>query len=167
MRRIVLGIAIASLTGCAASPVDTPIGNVDLADGKVLAALQAALPLDDRAAFGTYALLHWPKSKYYCGKPIGGRRAVARTVGEAIEQTRAYEAEFAAAQALTAKNAIAAPNGEEQQLINRMERLVLERDMLFATLGPGADTSPKAREIRDQLATMRGQLAAIRSAPTS
>ena len=91
MRALMIGVVAAAVAGCAPSTRDTPLADLDLADGVTLAALQGALPPNDRALLGTYALLHWPKSRFYCGQPIGGRGPEPSTVGEAIDRTRTYE----------------------------------------------------------------------------
>ena len=90
------GVLAPLLRGCW-----TPLGNIpldgDLADGTTLTTLQEELPPHERAALGTYALLHWLKSKFYYREPIGDGQAVAATVGEPIEQTLVYEANLALA----------------------------------------------------------------------
>lgn len=161
--RTVITVAFACMMAACTAPVrQTPIAGLDLADGRTLARLQQALPPDDRAALGTYALLHWPKSKFYCGKPIGGKGAVAATVGQAIDQTRSYEASLALADASARTNAALAARSEETSLITRMEQLVLERDMLFARFGARAGDTARAKEIDDELAVLRNQLAQVR-----
>lgn len=167
MRYAVAGCLAALLAGCSTPPRDIAIAQLDLADGKTLASLQAALSPDDRAAIGTYALLHWPKSKFYCGEPIGGDRTVAATVGEAIEQTRAYEAKLALAQATANQTAAASAQDQQKLLIDQMERLVLQRDMLFGKLGPNAQSSLEAHEIKTRLAILRSELLELRDRPTT
>ena len=166
MRVIAAGMLAALLAGCSTPPRDISIEGLNLADGATLAALQDALPQDDRAALGTYALLHWPKSQFYCGQPIGGRPSLAATVGEAIEQTRAYETKLTLAQARTQAqartNAALSAKAEETVLISRMEQLVYERDILYGRLGPGADMSPAGLRIKQRLATMRAELTELR-----
>jgi hypothetical protein len=161
--RVIAGAMLAALlAGCSTPPRDISIEGLNLADGTTLIALQNALPADDRAALGTYALLHWPKSKFYCGEPIGGRQALAATVGEAIDQTRAYEVKLAREQANARTTAALSNKAEETMLINRMEQLVFERDMLYGRMGPAADASPDGRDIKQRLAIMRAELAELR-----
>ena len=162
MRIIVMGVLTLALSGCAPSVRDVDLSGLDLADGKTLASLQDALPQDDRAALGTYALLHWPKSRFYCGEPIEGRSSIAATVGEAIAQTRAYERRLALARARTDAPVAQTSRNEEIDLVNRMERLVLERDMLRSRMGPAAETAPEGITINRNLATIRTELAALR-----
>lgn len=162
MRAVLIGVVAAMLGGCAPAVRDRNLAGLDLADGETLAALQAALAPDDRGALGTYALLHWPKSKFYCGRPISGRGSMPTTIGEAIDQTRAYEARLAAqtqertAVAMTAQM-------REKSLIDRMEQLVLERDKLYGQLGPAADRTPQGAAIKNRLESMRGELGRLRS----
>lgn len=163
MRAVMIVILASSLGACAPGVRDIAIAELDLADGKTLAELQQALPPDDRAALGTYALLHWPRSKFYCGQPIGGQGGVAATVGEAIDQTRAYEASLALAEAATRTNAALADRAEETGLITRIEQLVLERDMLFGQLGPAARSNPRMLQIENDLAALRRDLETLRS----
>lgn len=162
MRAFAGGILAALLAGCSASPRDVSIASLDLADGTTLAELQSTLPADDRAALGTYALLHWPKSKFYCGQPIGGGNAVASTVGEAIDQTRAYEKALEVAQAQTRASVAMSAKAEERALIDRLEHLVLERDMLFARMGSAAHDTPRGTAIERQLAEVREELGQVR-----
>lgn len=164
MRALVVVVFAAALSACAQSARDISIAGLDLADGETLGALQKALPVDDRAALGTYALLHWPKSKFYCGQPIGGRVATADTVGEAIALTKAYEAELAKAASQSPSKVVMAADAREGELIQKMERLVLERDMLYGQLGPvAAAATPRGAEITKQLDLMRAELDGIRS----
>jgi hypothetical protein len=162
MRVIMSGILAGVLGACAPAVRDMRIADLDLADGKTLAKLQQALPPDDRAALGTYALLHWPKSKFYCGKPIGGRAREAVTVGDAIAQSRAYEASVALAEASARTNAALAARSAETALVTQMEELVLERDMLFGRMGPSAASSARAVEIKAELAALRQELEQVR-----
>lgn len=164
MRGLVMGLLAMALGACAPPVRDVALAGLDLADGKTLASLQQALPQDDRAALGTYALLHWPKSKFYCGQPIGGRAAPAATVGEAIDQTRAYEAALQLAQG-NRQTAVALSAGSaEKALITRMEQLVLERDMLRGRLGPEADATVQGKQLAQRLEEMRAELGRLRDA---
>lgn len=163
MRVFVSGVMAAALGACTPAVGDVTLAGLDLADGKTLAALQEALPPDDRAALGTYALLHWPKSKFFCGKPIGGSAATAQTVGEAIAQTKAYEAALALAQAKAPTTATLTPRAEETALITRMEQFVFERDTLYARMGPQADATPRGAEIKRRIADLREEIDALRN----
>lgn len=165
MRILILGALAATLAGCAPSVRETSLTGLDLADGEILSALQDSLPQDDRAALGTYALLHWPKSKFYCGKPIGGRGALAATIGEAIDQTRAYEIALATARAEARTGAAFSARQQETELVTRMEQLVFERDLLYGRMGPAADGTPRGAEIKKRLGEMRTELNALRARP--
>jgi hypothetical protein len=164
MRTLLIGVVAAAVAGCAPSTRDTPLADLDLADGVTLAALQGALPPNDRALLGTYALLHWPKSRFYCGQPIGGRGPEPSTVGEAIDQTRAYEAalERTRAKERVVQNANIARE-EETALITRIEQLVYERDMLYGRMGPTAATTPRGAEIKESLDTLHSELDLLRN----
>lgn len=164
MRIVMTGVLAAALAGCAPSARDVSLAGLDLADGATLAKLQKALPLDDRAALGTYALLHWPQSAFYCGQPIGGRTAAAATVGEAIEQTRAYERALELAQAKEPPAVASAARIEETALVTRIEQLVYERDQLYGRVGPGAHQTRQAREINKRMAALRSELEQLRGA---
>ncbi|WP_133365832.1 hypothetical protein [Qipengyuania sediminis] len=164
MRAIIAASLAALLWSCAGAPRDTALAGLDLADGRTLARLQAALPPDDRGALGTYALLHWPRSQFYCGDPIGGVTREAKTVGEAIDQTRAYEARLAKASAPKAAPTRAEQlEKQEQVLTTRIDRLVLERDMLYARLGPAAASSSRKREIEQAISATRSKLEKLRA----
>jgi hypothetical protein len=159
-----IGVVAAAVAGCAPATRDTPLANLDLADGVTLASLQGDLPPNDRALLGTYALLHWPKSRFYCGQPIGGRGPEPSTVGEAIDQTRAYEAALERTQAR--ERVVQTSNiarEEETALITRIEQLVYERDMLYARMGPAAATTPRGEEIKKRLEALRADLDLLRN----
>lgn len=158
MRAIAVCVVAASLAACAPSVRERTLAGLDLADGNTLATLQAALTPDDRAALGTYALLHWPKSKFYCGRPIGDRGVAAKTIGEAIDQTRAYEVALQRVQAAAQIADAAEPGAAQRALVTRMEALVLERDRLRSRIGPVADESPRGVAISQQLALIRAEL---------
>lgn len=168
MRAAFGGILAAALAGCAPSAYDKPLSGLDLGDPATLSSLQNALPLDDRGALGTYALLHWPKSKFYCGKPIGGRGdSEVATVREAIALTRTYEREWELARQNVAQTPAIARQRDERMLITRMDHLILERDKLFSEVGPRASATPRAEEIERKLAAVRAELDKLRSAETS
>lgn len=163
MRIIAAGVLAAVLAGCSASPRDISIEGVNLADGATLAALQNAVPQDDRAALGTYALLHWPKSRFYCGKPIGGTNAEVTTVGEAIALTRAYEAALVRAQQRQEQTPAIALQTEERALITQIDELVLKRDRLRTDAVSRASGTTRVAEITRQLADLRVRLDTLRS----
>lgn len=162
MRLIASAMLAAALNGCAPAVTDTPLADLDLADGKTLVALQNALPADDRAALGTYALLHWPRSRFYCGEPIGGSARVAKTVGEAIAVTRAYEKRLADLQTRESATAGVQRQTAERTLINRMDQLALDRDALYSMKGPAAASSARAAQIERDLSALRAQLEDLR-----
>lgn len=164
MRAWVIGVVAAAVAGCAPSTRDTPLAELDLADGVTLATLQGDLPPNDRALLGTYALLHWPKSRFYCGQPIGGRGSAPSTVGEAIDQTRAYEAALERTQAKerVVQNSNIARE-DETALITRIEHLVYERDMLYGRMGPAAATTPRGAEIKKSLEALHAELDQLRN----
>lgn len=164
MRILVIGILAAALTGCAQQVRDRPLAGIDFADPSTLAALQNALPLDERGALGTYALLHWPKSRYYCGKPPGRRGRVPITIGDAIDLTRAYEAELEFAQAATPiASSQSIGTSREAMLIDRIEQLVLQRDRLYLRTGAAGDAAPQATQINDELNAIREELNRLRN----
>lgn len=165
MRVIAAGVLAAVLAGCSTPPRDISIKGLNLADGTTLAALQNAVSQDDRAALGTYALLHWPKSKFYCGKPIGGSNAEVNTVGEAIALTRAYETALLLAKHEQAQTPAVARQVEERAVITQIDELVLKRDLLRTRVGPKANETAGAAEINRQLARLRLRLDQMRSAP--
>ena len=163
MRALFIGVFSAAVAGCAPSARDLSLAGLDLANGATLALLQKQLPQNDRAALGTYALLHWPKSKFYCGEAIGGSRALAAAVGQAIDQTRAYEANLQLAQAKVQSGAVElGGQTADKQLVTRIEQLVYERDMLYAQMGPAGEASPRGAQIKAGLTELRGQLDRLR-----
>lgn len=156
MIRMMLSLAsAAAVAGCAPAPRDIAIAGLDLGNPAVLTRLQQQLPLDDRGTLGTYALLHWPQSKFFCGEPIGGQQPQARTVGEAIDQTRAYDLALANKQAPVATDRGAERRAQEAAVINRLEQALLERDM---RKGSG----PTDRAAERNIEALRAELTALR-----
>lgn len=165
MRAIVAVVLAAALVNCSAAVHDRPLATLDLGDAAVVASLQNRLPPDDRAAFATYALLHWPKSKFYCGKPIGGQTGQARTVGDAIAVTRAYESALASAQKVSPPTPAMSRQRRERALVTQIDDLVRQRDDLYVRDGAQARNSAGAARIEERLAALRTALDELRSAP--
>lgn len=162
MRTILLGLGAAALAGCSPAARDVALAGLDLADPATLARLQADLPLDDRGVLATYALLHWPRSRFYCGEPIGGTRALPETIGEAIAQTRAYETALVAAKARQGGGTALSPALQrERAIVDRIDLLVLKRDMQRGAMP--APPSSLSRDIERELAALRSELAQLRS----
>lgn len=161
----VLAACGALMTACAQPVRDRSLADLDLADRATLESLQAALPLDDRGALGTYALLHWPKSRFYCGRPADPSSRPAQTVGEAIEQTRLYEAQYRLA---VAKTPVSAKRDDrasrDRDLVFQIEQLVTERDMLRSRKTSEATT--RTAEIDNQISKLRVELGALRAIAT-
>lgn len=162
MRAMLIALVAAAVGGCTPAPRDISLTGLNLADNKTLSAIQARLTADDRAALGTYALLHWPQSKFYCGEPIGGQASAAATIGEAIDQTRAYEEALERVQAKARMTAALAKQSEERALIAKLERVIFERDRLFSRLGPAALSSAEGRALSARLETFQAELSALR-----
>lgn len=163
MRAGIIAFLALATAGCAPGVQEVPLAGLDLADPATLARLQAELPLNDRAPFATYALLHWPKSKFYCGEPIGGTRPPAATIGEAIDQTRAYESALQSAQARASAADTSATREREKALIDRIDRLVFERDRLRGASDPTiVNRTDLAIKIEQQLQSARGELEQLR-----
>lgn len=156
--RWIVGLAGAvALGGCAVSPREVALSGQNLNDPRTLASLTNDLPQDQRAAFATYALLHWPGSKSYCGQPVFGKDRLPATVGEAIDQTIGFE------RALEQKRLAEKTPGsffeqkaiEEKHLIDAFDQLTLDRDMLASKAMPGAEKARKMEAINEQMEANR------------
>ncbi|MBN9507136.1 MAG: hypothetical protein J0I69_14060 [Altererythrobacter sp.] len=166
IRAIVAASAMIWVAACSAPAADMPLAGLDLNDARVVGKIARQLPDGQRRAFTTYALVHWPGSKNYCGNPIGLSRQTARTVGEAVAQTLRFEAELA-------KTRLAAQAGPTSQvdrlrerqmlLTDQIEELVRKRDALYGQLGAAAATAPESKQIEQKMMDLRDQRAALES----
>jgi hypothetical protein len=164
IRAIMAASTMAAIASCNASVGDMPLAGLDLNDAGVVGQIARQLPDRERTAFKTYALLHWPGSKTYCGRPIAPSARVASTVGEAITQTLEFEAELAATRlASQAEPASDADRLRERRtdLTDRIENLVLKRDALYVRLGAAARTSREADLLEQEMQRMQAQRAAV------
>lgn len=139
---------IATLSACAVAPRDERVASLDLSDTKVLARLGKSLSVRERGALATYALLHWPGSKAFCGQPVFSG-AQPQTIGEAIDKTLQFEGDLAAKRA--AERAPLSPveqrAAEERALIDEFDQLTLDHDMLITSDLPPKELASKLREI--------------------
>lgn len=153
------------LASCGQDVRDTPLAGLDLNDRALVASLRERLAPDDRAPFATYALLHWPGSRLYCGSPPNdGAGREPETIGEAIEVTLAREEELekARAAAVEPQTDFDHQRALETRAIDRVEELVLKRDMLATRLGPDASKSPEWKRLKRMLDEATEDLAALR-----
>lgn len=156
------------LASCGQDVRDTPLAGLDLNDRTLVASLRERLAPDDRAPFATYALLHWPGSKLFCGSPPNdstGREP--ETIGEAIEVTLAREEKLEKARTAAAEpqSALDHQQALETRAIDRVEELTLERDMLATSLGPNTSKSPEWQRLKRKLEEATEDLAALRRKP--
>jgi hypothetical protein len=164
IRAIMAASTMAAIASCNASVGDMPLAGLDLNDAGVVGKIARQLPDRERTAFKTYALLHWPGSKTYCGRPIAASAHVASTVGEAVTQTLEFEADLAKTrQASQAEPASDADRLRERRmrLTDRIESLVLKRDALHVRLGAAAGTSREASLLEQEMQRLQAQRAAV------
>lgn len=164
IRAIVAAPAMAVLAACNAPTSDMPLAGLDLNDARVVSEIARQLPDGERAAFTTYALLHWPGSKNYCGRPAWQADRAADTVGEAVARTLRFEADLARTR--QASQAGPASSGERLRekrtaLTDQIEQLVLERDALYTRLGAAARTSPEAELLQQEMRQLQARRAAV------
>lgn len=164
IRAIISLLAIAALASCEAPVGDMPLTDLDLNDSRVVSQIARRLPERERVAFTTYALLHWPGSKNYCGRPIGHLGRAATTVGQAVTQTLKAEADLDK----VLKELHAGPSSEietmrERQalLTDQIEELVQKRDILYASLGAAAQTSDDAKLLEEQMQELQARRATL------
>lgn len=139
-----LVVAAATIvSGCNQDVRSRPLATIDLSNLETVAAAGRKLPERERGALVTYALLHWPGSKSYCGSPIDQHQKAPSTVGEAIQVTFDFEKSLEATrQAALMKSPVELAAAQDQMLIDRLEALTLDRQRL--ALGAG-DSSPERR----------------------
>lgn len=169
IRAIVAVSAVIWVASCSVPVADLPLAGLDLNDARTVGKIARQLPDGQRRAFTTYALLHWPGSKNYCGNPIGPSRQAASTVGEAVAQTQRFEAELAktrlAAQAGPASQ-VARLRERRTLLTDQIEELVLKRDALYGRLGASARTSPESKQVEQKIQELQAQRAALENQST-
>lgn len=145
------------LAGCAGAPRDLALAGLDLNDPTVVALASEGLPQKERAAFAVYALLHWPKSKAYCGRPMFSGSAQPATVGEAIASTMAFDAALARKRAAegAAPSLFEQRSAQKKRLVDAFEDLTLQREMLASAPMSQAAREARMREIERELAENR------------
>jgi hypothetical protein len=162
IRAIITVLAMAAIASCGAPVTDTPLAGLDLNDARVVSKIARQLPDRERMAFTTYALLHWPGSKNYCGRPIGQSDRMANTVGEAVMQTLKFEADLTrtrlAAQAGPASQ-IDRLREQRTLLTDQIEALVLRRDVLRADLGAAVRMSSEAKRLEEEMRRLQARRA--------
>lgn len=164
IRAIVAASAMITAASCNAPVSDTPLAGLDLNDARVVGRIARQLPDRESLAFTTYALVHWPGSKTYCGRPIAQSERVAGTVGEAVSQTLEFEAALEKTrQASRAEPTSRLERAREQRtlLTDKIEQLVRKRDVLYARLGESARTSPEAKQLEQEMQQLQSQRSAL------
>lgn len=133
------------LAGCAAAPRDLTLDGLDLNSPAVIAQVSAGLPQNQRAAFATFALFHWPESKAYCGRSMFKGALQPDTVGEAIDKTMEFETALARkrTEEKRAGSGFEQLVARKQRLVNEFEQMMIEREMLAS-----AGLSPEVRDRR-------------------
>lgn len=171
MRRSLALAGSIMLAGCAAAPRDVALAGLDLNDPAVIARVGQGLPQNQRAALATFALLHWPESKAYCGRPVFKGAAQPSTIGEAIDKTLEFETALARkrSEEKQAASAFEQRAHRKQGLVNEFEQMMIEREMLASAALSPAERSHRIRELDRQLADnrkARDRLAAVPAVTT-
>ena len=149
-----LGLAIATtFAGCSPDVRERPLVEVDLANSRAVAAIGRHLGVRERTAFTTYALVHWPGSKFYCGSPLRLSASPPRTVGEAIESTLRFEERLAArrSEERDEKTRSVRLEKQDRKLIDRYEALLLKRQMLATAAETNVGDRAEIAAINDQM----------------
>ena len=164
VRAIMAAAAMAAIASCNAPIGDMPLAGLDLNDARVVGKIARQLPGREQVAFKTYALLHWPDSKNYCGRPIGQSGRKAATVGEAVMQTLKFEADLARTREASRAGAVSQMDRLRERrthLTDQIEQLVLKRDVLYARLGAETQTSREAKLLDQEMRQLRDRRAAV------
>lgn len=160
--RLSLAITLGVLASCTQTPRDIPIKDLDLNNPQLVAKLVSRLPAEQKAAFLTYSVAHWPGSKKYCGVPLNDENGQQpATLGEAIDRTLKREAEI--------RRFVLTPpppptpqeqsRQQRQMLVDQMETLIQEQDRLRSQMGSAANRDRRYRATDRELALVREQLA--------
>lgn len=146
--------AVSMLASCSPPPREASLAGLDLNDPGTLRTLSRDLSGPDRAALATYALLHWPGSKSFCGRPAFARVRPPATVGEAIGMTLAFDGELAAKRRAERRpgDRFAERADRERRLVDEFDQLTLERDMVEAGAMNEPTRSRRLRELDARLA---------------
>lgn len=150
-------VAIVALAGCATPARDVALAGANLADPAVLARLGEGLSEKERGALATYALLHWPGSKSYCGRPVFRDGRQPATVGEAVAKTLEFEQALADKRATedSPTSQFEARAERDKQLADEMDWLTQERDMLATAQMPAAQLARETKAIEAKLDRVR------------
>jgi hypothetical protein len=164
IRAIMAAAIMTAIAACNAPVDDVSLAGLDLNDTRLVTKIARQLPDREGAAFTTYALVHWPASKNYCGRPIGESGRTAKTVGEAVAQTLKFEADLERTrQAARAGPASQVESLREQRtlLTDQIEQLVLKRDVLYARLGGEAQATPEAKLLEKKMLQLQNRRSAV------
>lgn len=153
MLRIMCLVATGLLGACASpEPRDALLAGKDLTNARVISALSNGLNPEDRAAFATYALIHWPGARAFCGRPMFSK-AVPATVGDAIAETTAFEdalnrkrEEEKRPRSFFEQKAI-----DEKRLVDVFDQLTLDRDKLAGSDLPADEMAKRLKELDRKL----------------
>lgn len=168
MRRSLLLAATVFLASCSAAPRDIALAGLDLGEPAVIAQISKDLPQRERAAFATYALLHWPESKAYCGRPMFKGADQPLTVGEAVDKTMHFETALARKRIEEKKQApsiFERQAQEKKRLVDEFDQLTLERDMLASAAIPASEKDRRTRELDRKLAENRKARESLAAVP--
>lgn len=157
------------LAGCAAAPRDIAIAGLDLNSPAVIAQVGKGLPQEQRAALATFALLHWPESKAYCGRPVFKGDAQPRTVGEAIDKTLEFETALARKriEEKQAGSVFEQRAQRERRLVDEYEQMLIEREMLASEALSPVDKRRRSQELDRRLADNREARNALARLPAT
>jgi hypothetical protein len=155
------------LVGACVSDVKTiSLTEVDLSKPSVLMEIRDRLPPEERTLLSTFAVRHTASSAGFCGRPLVGPDGVEpRTIGEAIELTRAREATEKAhlAQSRSPK-IISSPQDAWAYLISDRDRLITRQSILRLQFGPVAQQRAEWKELAKELAKLDKELASLKRA---
>ena len=153
--------AAGALSACTATPHEMLLDEIDLADERALAAIKSDLTAPERAALTNYVLFHWPDSQYYCGEVADRLGETPKTIGQAIRLTLTEQERLQ-----KARRGIESPvletalrQSDEQQVIDRMEMLELQRHGL-------EPDSASRKAIERELDMLRDRRARLQQAVT-
>lgn len=157
MHRFLILTSSFMLTGCATAPRDVVLAGLDLNNPAVIARVSEGLTQQQRAALATFALLHWPESKAYCGRPVFKGASQPSTVGEAIDKTIEFETALARKRLEeTQVGSVFERQAQlKRELVDQFDLLTIEREMLASAALSSVERDRRERELARQLADNR------------
>jgi hypothetical protein len=166
MLRIVATLLFLLAGACASDVRTISLAEVDLSKSSVLMKIRDQLAPEERTLLSTFVVRHTASSAGFCGRPLVGPGGVEpKTIGEAIELTRAREAmERDYLAKIRSPIIVSSPQEAWAYLISDRDRLITRQSILRLQFGPVAQQRAEWKELARELAKLDAKLAALKRA---